>query len=162
MLFSAVGVEVFECKVRNKKGASPVDAHVGGRIRLRRMIICMSQEQLGEHLNITFQQVQKYEKGINRIGASRLQAIAEVLKVPISFFFEGLPDGLSDCTPGFKDAGVEMLDDTSSLLGFVSSSEGLRLNRAFVLIKDPMVRRRIVDLIMALARHQDFSEASGL
>src|ERR671926_591337 len=74
------------------KSPNPVDKHVGGRVRLRRMLIGMSQEKLGEALGITFQQVQKYEKGTNRIGASRLHQIAQVLGVPISFFYEGAPE----------------------------------------------------------------------
>lgn len=75
----------------NKKKPNPIDIHVGSRVRLRRNMLGMSQEKLGEHLGITFQQIQKYEKGTNRVGASRLQAIASVLKVPVAFFFEDAP-----------------------------------------------------------------------
>src|ERR671914_1569018 len=75
-----------------KKAPNPIDRHVGSRVRMRRMIVGMSQEKLGESLGLTFQQVQKYEKGTNRIGASRLQQISKVLGVPIEFFFEGAPN----------------------------------------------------------------------
>jgi len=79
--------------IRHKKSPNAIDVHVGARVRLRRMMLGLSQEKLGEHLGITFQQIQKYEKGTNRIGASRLQAIARVLSVPVAFFFEGAPGG---------------------------------------------------------------------
>ena len=78
-----------------KKAPNPIDKHVGARVRMRRMMLSMSQEKLGDALGLTFQQVQKYEKGTNRIGASRLQQIANILQVPVSFFFEGAPN-----TPG--------------------------------------------------------------
>lgn len=128
----------------NKKKPNPIDVHVGGRIRLRRNMIGMSQEKLGEHLGITFQQVQKYEKGTNRVGASRLQAIASFLEVPVAYFFEGAP---GDGSPrGFADDG-----QTAYVIDFLSSAEGLQLNRAFARIDDPKVRRRIIDLVRALA-----------
>ena len=81
-----------------KKAPNPIDKHVGSRVRMRRMMLAMSQEKLGDALGLTFQQVQKYEKGTNRIGASRLQQIANILQVPVSFFFEGAPD-LGDGAP---------------------------------------------------------------
>lgn len=125
------------------KKPNPIDIHVGGRVRLRRMMLGMSQEKLGEQLGITFQQIQKYEKGTNRIGASRLQNIASVLSVPVGFFFDGAP-GQGEATPSDSKSGSYVVD-------FLSSSEGLQLNRAFVRISDPKVRRRIVDLVRALA-----------
>lgn len=126
------------------KKPNPIDIHVGGRVRLRRMMVGMSQERLGEQLGITFQQIQKYEKGTNRIGASRLQNIASVLTVPVSFFFEGAP-GQSDAS------GTETRDGAGQVVDFLSSSEGLQLNRAFVRIADPRLRRRIIDLVRAVA-----------
>ncbi|WP_319774954.1 helix-turn-helix transcriptional regulator [Breoghania sp.] len=129
----------------SKKAPNPIDVHVGSRIRLRRMMLGMSQEKLGENLGITFQQIQKYEKGTNRVGASRLQHIATVLKVPISFFFEDAP-GTPDEGGGFAEA-----QPTSYVVDFLSSSEGLALNRAFVRIEDSRVRRRIVDLVRSVA-----------
>ena len=105
-----------------KKKPNPIDVHVGSRVRLRRMMTGMSQEKLGEHLGITFQQIQKYEKGTNRIGASRLQSISNVLQVPVSFFFEGAPG------PGEEEGG-EMAEASSSyVVEFLSSPEGLQLN----------------------------------
>lgn len=125
------------------KKPNPIDIHVGGRVRLRRMMLGMSQEKLGEQLGITFQQIQKYEKGTNRIGASRLQNIATVLSVPVSFFFDG--------APGQGSSGASDSKSGSYVVDFLSSSEGLQLNRAFVRISDSKVRRRIVDLVRALA-----------
>lgn len=128
----------------NKKKPNPVDIHVGSRVRLRRTMLGMSQEKLGESLGITFQQIQKYEKGSNRIGASRLQRISEVLNVPVSFFFEDVPGGHS------SENGLQEASGTDYVVDFLSSSEGLQLNRAFVKISDPKVRRRIIDLVRSL------------
>ena len=130
----------------NKKQPNPIDIHVGSRVRLRRMMLGMSQEKLGDQLGITFQQIQKYEKGTNRIGASRLQHIARVLSVPISFFFEDAPP-----TPNSDTAGFEEASPTNYVVDFLSSSEGIQLNKAFVRIKDPHQRRRIIDLVRAMA-----------
>ena len=110
------------------------------------MMLGMSQERLGEHLGITFQQVQKYEKGTNRIGASRLQATARVLSVPVAFFFEDAPGQV-------PVDGEQHFDQSpaSSIVAFLSSNEGLRLNQAFLRIVDGTVRRKVVDLVRALA-----------
>ncbi|MEP4031730.1 helix-turn-helix transcriptional regulator [Roseibium polysiphoniae] len=129
----------------SKKAPNPIDIHVGSRVRLRRMMLGMSQEKLGEALGITFQQIQKYEKGTNRIGASRLQHIATILKVPVAFFFEDAP-GTPEEAEGFGET-----QPTSYVVDFLSSSEGLSLNKAFVRIENPKVRRRIVDLVRSLA-----------
>ncbi len=128
-----------------KKTPNPIDVHVGSRVRLRRMMLGMSQEKLGEHLGITFQQIQKYEKGANRIGASRLHHICTVLNVPVSFLFEDAPGGQTDA-PGFGEA-----QPATYVRDFLSSAEGLSLNKAFVRIEDPQVRKRVVDLVRALA-----------
>ena len=130
----------------NKKKPNPIDAHVGGRIRFRRNMLNMSQEKLGESLGITFQQIQKYEKGTNRVGASRLQAIAGILNVPVSFFFEDAPDTDIGQTSGF----IEEMSG-SDVMDFCSSAEGLQLNRAFVRISDAKVRRKIIDLVRTLS-----------
>lgn len=129
--------------VAKKKQPNPIDIHVGSRIRLRRTMIGMSQEKLGESLGITFQQVQKYEKGTNRVGASRLQNISAILNVPVSYFFEDAPG--NDAQAGLEE------NSTSYVVSFLSSTEGLQLNRAFVKIADPKVRRRIIDLVKELA-----------
>lgn len=131
-----------------KKSPNPIDKHVGSRVRMRRMMINMSQEKLGESLGITFQQIQKYEKGTNRIGASRLQHISNVLGVPVAFFFEG--------APSIGPVAVGMAEDASPayVADFLATSEGLALTRAFTRIADGKVRRRIVDLVEALASQE--------
>lgn len=135
----------------NKKKPNPTDIHVGSRIRMRRNILGMSQEKLGEHLGITFQQIQKYEKGTNRVGASRLQAIASILDVPVSFFFADAPGGETHELTGMSEGR-----SANFVVDFVNSAEGLQLNRAFARITEPKIRRRIIDLVKALA--QDDSE----
>lgn len=136
-------------EMANKKQPNPIDIHVGSRVRLRRMMMNMSQEKLGESLGITFQQIQKYEKGTNRIGASRLQHIARVLSVPVSYFFEDAPGGSAQ-VGGFAESQA-----ASHVVDFLSSSEGLQLNRAFVRIKDPKVRRKLIELVRAIAGDGD-------
>ncbi|MBB3976277.1 transcriptional regulator with XRE-family HTH domain [Rhizobium azooxidifex] len=132
--------------MENKKKPNPIDIHVGSRIRLRRTMLGMSQEKLGENLGITFQQIQKYEKGTNRVGASRLQNISSILNVPVSFFFEDAPGDNTGNQPGMAEAS-----SSNYVVDFLSSSEGLQLNRSFVKISDPKVRRKLVDLVKALA-----------
>lgn len=130
-----------------KKQANPVDAQVGNRVRLRRMLIGMSQEKLGEMLGLTFQQVQKYEKGINRIGAGRLFQVAQILGVPIDYFYEGVVDQLpATSARGFAEEAAH-----PPVMKFLSSGEGLQLSLAFMRIKDPKVRRRVLDLVKSLA-----------
>jgi transcriptional regulator with XRE-family HTH domain len=128
-----------------KKAPNPIDKHVGSRVRMRRMMLSMSQEKLGDALDLTFQQVQKYEKGTNRIGASRLQQISNILQVPVEFFFEGAPN-LNNFGSGAKDA-----PSASYVSDFLASSEGLSLTKAFTRIKEPKLRRRIVDLVEEIA-----------
>ena len=134
----------------NKKKPNPTDTHVGSRIRLRRNMLGMSQEKLGENLGITFQQIQKYEKGTNRVGASRLQAISTILGVPVAFFFEDLP------SQGAAAAGLGFAEDPVAGLAmdFCTSAEGLQLNRAFVRISDPKVRRRLIELVKSLGEEE--------
>jgi len=129
-----------------KKQASPIDVQVGTRVRLRRMLIGMSQEKLGELLGLTFQQVQKYEKGVNRIGAGRLFQVAHILGVPIDYFYEGV-NGANEGTPGFADSGGA----SPPVMEFLSSGEGLQLSLAFMKIKDPKVRKRVLDLVKSLS-----------
>ena len=126
------------------KTPNPIDRHVGARLRMRRVTIGMSQSKLGEALDITFQQIQKYEKGSNRIGASRLQELARVLGVMPAFFFEGAP------TSEVHAAGFAEPDSNAYIADFLSTAEGLQLNRAFALIRDPKVRKRILDLVTSL------------
>ena len=132
------------------KSPNPIDIHVGSRVRLRRMMINMSQEKLGESLDLTFQQIQKYEKGANRIGASRLYTIAKILDVPVSFFFEDMPDS-ADPKVSANAGALNEPDQTPFVMDFVSSAEGLQLNTAFSKIENVETRRKIVDLVKTLA-----------
>ena len=128
-----------------KKAPNPIDKHVGSRVRMRRMMLSMSQEKLGGALGLTFQQVQKYEKGTNRIGASRLQQISHILQVPVAFFFEGAPT---------LHPQQEMVNEAPSptyVSDFLATSDGLALTKAFVRIADAKLRRRIVDLVEQIA-----------
>jgi transcriptional regulator with XRE-family HTH domain len=133
---------------------SPIDVHVGSRVRLRRTLLGMSQEKLGEALGLTFQQVQKYERGVNRIGASRLFDLARVLDVPVSFFFDDMPDAMGGNPAvsgrrgggfGFSETQEGFDDDT------LHRRETLELVRAYYRITDPAVRKRVFDLIKSLA-----------
>src|SRR5512140_3420832 len=127
-----------------KKAPNPIDKHVGSRVRMRRMMLSMSQEKLGDALGLTFQQVQKYEKGANRIGASRLQQIAQIMQVPVSFFFEGTPHA-----PGHS--GMSEAPSPAYVSDFLATSDGLSLTKAFMRIKEAKLRRRIVDLVQQIA-----------
>ena len=144
-------VSNFKSTTLPKKQANPIDGQVGSRLRLRRMMIGMSQEKLGEMLSLTFQQVQKYEKGVNRIGAGRLFEIARILGVPIQYFYESVTEQLAS-TPGFAER------DSQPVLEFVSSGDGLQLSLAYMRIKDPKVRKRVLDLVKSLA--EDTSESA--
>jgi transcriptional regulator with XRE-family HTH domain len=139
---------------------SPIDVHVGSRIRLRRTLMGLSQERLGEALGLTFQQVQKYERGVNRVGASRLFDLSRVLDVPISFFFDDLPEplgeagggavprrtwGFADAQEGFGTPPPAPVDDA------LHRRETLELVRAYYRIIDPAVRKRVFELIKSLA-----------
>ncbi|WP_412057476.1 helix-turn-helix domain-containing protein [Bartonella sp. DGB2] len=126
----------------NKKKPDPTDVYVGARIRFRRNMLGLSQEKLGEKLGVTFQQVQKYEKGTNRVGASRLQAIAAILDVPVAYFFENSQK---------TQAAESFAEPDAIFLDFCSSSEGIQLMRAFANIREARVRRKIIDLVKALS-----------
>jgi transcriptional regulator with XRE-family HTH domain len=128
-----------------KKAPNPIDKHVGSRVRMRRMMLGMSQEKLGDALGLTFQQVQKYEKGTNRIGASRLQQISLILQVPVSFFFEGAPAPPGMGSGFAEDASPEYVQST------LSTSDGLALVKAFSKIESARLRRRVVDLVEEMA-----------
>ncbi len=130
-----------------KKAPNPIDRHVGSRVRMRRMMLGMSQEKLGNALGLTFQQVQKYEKGTNRIGASRLQQIAHILQVQVSFFFEGAPS-----IPSLSRAeGMGEAPSPAYVSDFLATSDGLALTKAFMRIENSKLRRRIVDLVEQIA-----------
>jgi transcriptional regulator with XRE-family HTH domain len=123
------------------KAPNPVDKYVGSRVRMRRIMLGMSQEKLGEALGLTFQQVQKYEKGTNRVGASRIQQISEILQVPVSFLFEGGPSGTTG-GDGFSEG-----TSPAYVSDFLATSEGLALTRAFTRITDAKLRRSIVEMV---------------
>jgi transcriptional regulator with XRE-family HTH domain len=131
-----------------KKHANPVDGQVGSRVRLRRMVIGMSQERLGELLGLTFQQIQKYEKGVNRIGAGRLFEIARILGVSIEYLYQDAMSNLSGAR-GFSEN-----EPSAPVMEFVSSGEGLQLSLAFMRIKDAKVRKRVLDLVRSLAEEK--------
>ena len=126
-----------------KKQANPIDVQVGNRVRIRRMLIGMSQEKLGDLLGLTFQQVQKYEKGVNRIGAGRLFEVSRILNVPVDFFYEGV------------GAAGQPDSDGAPVMDFVSSGEGLQLALAFMKIRDIKVRKRVLDLVKSLAEEEE-------
>jgi transcriptional regulator with XRE-family HTH domain len=130
------------------KAPNPVDKYVGSRVRMRRIMLGMSQEKLGEALGLTFQQVQKYEKGTNRVGASRLQQISEILQVPVSFLFDGGPSGAVNAE-GFREGG-----SPAYVSDFLATSEGLALTRAFTRITDAKMRRSIVELVEQIAARE--------
>lgn len=142
-------------QAKKPDGPNPIDVHVGARVRLRRMILGISQEKLGRSLGLTFQQIQKYEKGANRIGASRLFDLSALLDVPIQYFFEdyayanNAPAGLAEPDPG--DAFMELL----------SSPEGVQLCRYFSVIKDQEVKRRVLDLVKSIAETEGAPKSNG-
>jgi transcriptional regulator with XRE-family HTH domain len=125
------------------------DQHVGARVRMRRKMVAMSQEKLGAALGLTFQQVQKYEKGATRISASRLQQMSHILQVPVEFFFEGAPNASAPHGSNGSALSMAQIDD------FVSDSDGLRLIRAFMRIDNPDLRLRIVMLVQEIAGDDD-------
>ena len=137
------------------KQPNPVDVHVGARVRLRRNMLNMSQERLGEAMGLTFQQVQKYEKGTNRIGASRLWRLSQVFSVPISFFFDemigiGQKSDYQNAAPGFAEPEAE-----NQITEFLTSRDGIELNRAFLQIRDAKQRRSVIELVRAMATVPD-------
>ncbi|MEW5704076.1 MAG: helix-turn-helix transcriptional regulator [Pseudomonadota bacterium] len=142
---------------RKSDGPNPVDIHVGGRVRLRRTLLGMSQEKLAKALGLTFQQVQKYERGTNRIGASRLHELSQALDVPVAFFFDDLDAG-SGAAPAFtggylhEDAAPPFEGDP------MGKRETLQLVRAYYRIKSRAVRKRILDLARSLADDKEADE----
>jgi transcriptional regulator with XRE-family HTH domain len=135
-------------KLESARRADRVDKHVGNRIRIRRKMLNLSQEKLAERLGITFQQVQKYEKGTNRVGAGRLYQLARILQVPVSYFFPDTPPGAP--VGGLsEDAAADYVTD------FMATSEAIELNRAFAQIRDVQVRRRVIELVRSIARDEE-------
>ncbi len=132
-----------------QRGHDPVDIHVGSRVRLRRTLLGMSQEKLGRAVSLTFQQIQKYERGSNRIGSSRLFQFSKVLQVPVSFFFDDMPDAVAGRTRGLREPAQEPFET-----GNFTKRETLELVRAYYKISDVATRRRIFDLVKAVGQTQ--------
>lgn len=126
-----------------------IDVHVGQRVRQRRTLLGYSQERLAEALNLTFQQVQKYERGANRVGAGRLYELSKALDVPVTYFFEDLPEAPegSASGPAMQEAAQRQYDADP-----MAQRETLLLVRAYYNIGDPAIRRRLLDLIRAMGR----------
>ena len=131
------------------KAPNPTDRHIGARVRMRRKMLAMSQTQLADALGVTYQQVQKNERGTNRIGASRLQQISHILQVPIAFFFEGAPNASAPYGSNGSALSIAKVND------FISDSNGLRLIGAFMRIDNADLRRRIVMLVQEIAGDDD-------
>jgi DNA-binding transcriptional regulator YiaG len=137
-------------KRRTSEHPDPVDVHVGGRVRLRRTLLGLSQEKLGNALSLTFQQIQKYERGANRIGSSRLYQLSRILEVPVSFFFDDMPEAVSSARVGVSE-GQQIEYEHNQL----AKRETLELVRAYYRIVDPNVRKRIFELVKSVASEQD-------
>ncbi len=139
----------------------PIDVHVGSRLRLRRTLLGMSQDKLGRALSLTFQQIQKYERGANRIGASRLYRLSQILDVPVAFFYDDMPQEVLDAAknpPGFADgeqAPYEHIDEAAK-------RETLELVRAYYKISPADVRLRVFDLVKAVAGETDSKDRSAI
>ena len=138
---------------------NPVDVHVGARVKMRRSLLGMSQEKLGELIGLTFQQVQKYERGLNRISASRLFDISKVLEVPISFFFEEMADQVADLSPR-KLAGVDELAEEPVLFDYdpMTKKETLELVRCYYMIPDRKMAKKMLELIKTMALANEDNE----
>jgi transcriptional regulator with XRE-family HTH domain len=132
-----------------RNGPHPTDRHVGQRVRMRRLMLGMSQTTLGDALGLTFQQVQKYEKGSNRISASRLQRSSEILQVPIAFFFEGAPHVRAEDHPPSDAPSPQYVTD------YLATTDGLQLTKAFMQIPNAKLRRAVVNLVEQLADSED-------
>lgn len=129
-----------------RNGPHPVDIHVGSRVKLRRMILGLSQESLGRSLGLTFQQIQKYEKGVNRIGASRMFELSRLLDVPVQFFYDEFGDA-----PGSAAGFAEDAHGEEPVMDLVNSPEGVQLCRYYASIKDPTVKRRVLELVRSIS-----------
>ena len=138
-------------KQTSRRSPNPIDIHVGFRVRLRRNLLGMSQEKLGRAIGLTFQQIQKYERGVNRVGASRLFNLGRALDVPVSFFFEDLPREAAGVgkrrARGLSEAPASVLEPDS-----LSKRETVDLIRAYYQVTDPKLRKRVLDLLKALGK----------
>ncbi len=126
---------------------NPIDIHVGSRVRLRRTLLGMSQDKLGQALGLTFQQVQKYERGTNRIGSSRLYHLSKILDVPVAFFFDDMPPLVKSAVPGMAETAQHVFEPNPLI-----RRETLELVRAYYRISNARVRKRLFEMTKALAR----------
>jgi transcriptional regulator with XRE-family HTH domain len=138
-------------RMASKGFPNPIDVHVGARIRRRRTLLGISQERLAEAIGLTFQQVQKYEKGANRVSSSRLMDMAQALDVPLSYFFDEMAAGVSEQTPS-KLMGMKKLPEIDQEKDPLARRETLELVRAYYKIEDPAVRKRVFELTKAVAK----------
>ncbi|MGF1462914.1 MAG: helix-turn-helix domain-containing protein [Maricaulaceae bacterium] len=137
------------------EGPHPIDVHVGAQVRLRRITMGMSQDRLGRELGVTFQQVQKYERGANRLAASRLWEASRALDVPVSFFFEGYEGPMDHDAAALKELG-----DTELVYDFINSPDGVELASAFAKIRSASLRGGLLHLIRALAEESAMARAA--
>lgn len=133
--------------------AHPVDVYVGARLKTKRTAQGLSQSEIGRYLGVTFQQVQKYEKGVNRIGPSKLYEVAKLLKTPINYFFDGFEELKNKNNCCFNEDGEEFDSENN-----VSDREALRLIKAFTSIKDPKIRKQITSLVKAMSMQESLSD----
>lgn len=141
----------------DEKKPHPIDIHVGGRVRLRRTMLGLSQDKLADSLGLTFQQIQKYEKGVNRIGASRVFQIARVLNVPIQFFYDDYdPD--TGFSYGFSEGNAE---DGAAMMELLNTPEGVLLCKHFASIRDPKIRKRVLELVKSLSEPEGAPPAAS-
>ncbi|MDD4616878.1 MAG: helix-turn-helix domain-containing protein [Alphaproteobacteria bacterium] len=142
--------------ILRSENPDPVDIHVGSRLRMRRNLVGLSQEQLGKSLGLTFQQIQKYERGINRMGSSRLFQVAKTLSVPVAYFFEEMPEAMGNSSqPGFAEEGQSTIEgapgEHQSDYDILRRRETLELIRAYYRIQDTKQRRKVYELIRSMS-----------
>lgn len=130
----------------------PVDVHVGQRVKLRRTLMGMTQGKLGESIGLTFQQIQKYERGANRVSASKLWQLGNVLDVPLTFFFEDMPDSVRETFPGYQGETAE--SDVPEEHLTLHRRQTLELVRTFSRLQDPVIRKRVIDVVRAIAESE--------
>jgi transcriptional regulator with XRE-family HTH domain len=139
-------------KIGKASMSNPVDEHVGGRVRFRRTLLGVTQQQLAEGLGVTFQQVQKYEKGANRIGSSRLYDLSTILDVPVGYFFDEMPEAVKERSPArmLQARDINFAEEIENQEPRVTKRETLELVRAYYKVKDPALRKRMLDMTRAL------------
>lgn len=155
MLVANRGLDALTASPSETRSPNPIDLHVGARVRLRRRTLGLSQEQLAAALGLTFQQVQKYERGANRISASKLYETARTLRVAISFFFEGLIDPVDGRADPLEAAAQRLVND------FLNTAEGVELAANFVKIGRARLRRRVLELVRAMADEDNATQGAG-